>query len=256
MPIGISTLCTFGQPYKRLNEYTSSGTPLIEVLDDWKDRISRAKASTLLELASCHGTKFTVHSPILDMNIASANARFRSLSIRQVKESIDPAASIGAGLVVVHPGSSSPLDDYYRGTHWEHNVASLRTIVSYAEDAGVTAAIENMPRHVRSFLKSPGEFRQLEELGFDLKMTLDVGHANTTSNLRDFVEDFKAHIVHVHIHDNKGGYDEHLGAGRGTVDWDYLRSSLSFTKITGVVESTSFSDATACLERANHLFRT
>ncbi len=256
MPIGISTLCTFGQTFKRLNEYVACGAPLIEVMDDWRDRIDRENAKSLLDLASSHGTKFTVHSPILDMNIASANSRFRSLSVRLVNESLDHAALVGASVVVVHPGSSSPLDDYYRGTHWRHNIASLRKIVSHAEDVGVVAAIENMPCHVRAFLKSPGEFRLLEELGFDLKITFDIGHANTTSNLREYVDSLKARIVHVHIHDNRGSYDEHLVAGKGTVDWDYLRSSLSFSKITGVAESTSFADAVECLGRANHLFRT
>jgi len=150
MPLGISTLCTFGQTYKRLNEYSASRTPLIEVLDDWGERISRDRAKLLLQLASSYGTKFTVHSPILDMNIASANPRVRSLSVRQVKESIDHAVSIGASLVVVHPGSSSPVDEQCRGAQWERNVASLREIASYAADSGIVAAIENMPRNVRS----------------------------------------------------------------------------------------------------------
>lgn len=228
----------------------------MEVLDDWKDRIDGKKAKILREMASSRGTKFTIHSPILDMNIASANDRFRALSVKMVNESIDNAALIGAGVVVVHPGSSSPLDDYYSGVHWGHNVESLRAIEAYAEDLGVIAAIENMPGHTRAFLKSPSEFGLLDELGFMLNITLDIGHANTTGNLKEYIEKLKSHIAHVHIHDNKGSYDEHLVAGKGTVDWGYLGSTLSFGKITGVVESTSFADATACLDRANHLFRT
>lgn len=228
----------------------------MEVLDDWKDRIEGKKAKALLEMASSYGTKFTVHSPILDMNIASANARFRSLSVKLVNESIDHAALIGARVVVVHPGSSSPLDDYYSGVHWGYNIASLRAIESHAEDLGIAAAIENMPGHTRAFLRSPAEFFLLEELGFKLDITLDVGHANTTGNLKEYIERLKPHIAHVHIHDNNGAYDEHLVAGKGTIDWGYLTSVLSFEKITGVVESTSFADATSCLGRANHLFRT
>jgi len=140
------------------------------------------------------GLNSPCHSPILDMNIASANPRVRSLSVRQVKESIDHAVSIGASLVVVHPGSSSPVDEQCRGAQWERNVASLREIASYAADSGIVAAIENMPRNVRSFLTTPGEFELLEGLGFDLNMTLDVGHANTMSNLNEFVGKLKARI--------------------------------------------------------------
>ncbi|MDD1775926.1 MAG: sugar phosphate isomerase/epimerase [Candidatus Methanomethylicus sp.] len=255
MPIGISTLCTFGKTFQTLGQYGDIFSPVIEIQDDWKDWVDGKRAKRLLEFKECHGVEYTVHTPIIDINIASANDRLRELSIRLVLKSLDHAHRIGARLAVVHPGARSPLDDYYPNTHWSHNLASLRRISSYAEDLGLDIGIENMSAHTWSFLQNTDEFKRLFDEGLPVKLTLDIGHAHTHHLVRDFIEKYRNEIAHVHIHDNMGNVDQHLVVGKGTVDWDWLGKNLSFGSINGIIESVSMNDALASLEKSRQIFK-
>ncbi len=147
------------------------------------------------------------------------------------------------------------LDDYYPGTHWEANIRSLKSILSFAEDIGVTAGLENMPARTSAFMQRIDEFERAEEEGLIFKIVLDVGHANTHSLVKALVERYKHKIIHVHLHDNMGQEDQHLVMGQGTVDWGWLSSKLSFKTVTAAVESLSLGDAIICLEKANQVFR-
>ncbi len=56
----------------------------------------------------------------------------------------------------------------------------------------------------------------------DLKFHLDVAHAfieNRMKGVSDYIEAFRERLVHVHIHDNHGKWDEHLPLGRGKIDF-------------------------------------
>ena len=254
MPIGISTLCTFGKTFKTLDRYAEINSPILEIQDDWKDWLDRKHIKRLLEYKASNNTKYTVHTPIIDINIASANEKFRALSVRMVMQSLKHAYDLGAELAVVHPGSTSPLDIYYPNTHWSYNVASLRQITSYAEELGLTIGIENMSAHTWSFLQHTNEFQRLIDDGIPVKITLDIGHAHTHMLLKDFICKYRNQIVHVHIHDNMGDVDQHLVVGKGTVDWGWLGSNISLGSINGIIESVSISDALVSLERSHHIF--
>lgn len=53
-----------------------------------------------------------------------------------------------------------------------------------------------------------------------VRVCLDVGHANfSMAGIDTWMKALGQYIVHFHLHDNKGYYDEHLAAGDGTVEW-------------------------------------
>jgi sugar phosphate isomerase/epimerase len=254
MPIGISTLCTFGKTYSVLDELLDLKIEVLEILEDWKDRMNKSRIKKLREIKRSNGISYTVHSPILDVDIAASNARFRTLSNRMVMESIRHASEIEAELVVVHPGIRSPLEYLVPKINWELNKESLRKIIAYGEDIGVKVTVENMPSNTPCFLQTATEFQALVNDGLPLYMTLDVGHANTVSQLRSFMETMKDRIIHIHLHDNKGTNDDHMVVGAGTIDWDLLRSNLNLNKITAVVEANNLKDGKASLIKARQLF--
>ena len=53
------------------------------------------------------------------------------------------------------------------------------------------------------------------------KICLDVGHAYIFGkiSLEDWVKRLGKDLAHVHLHDNAKVFDEHLGLGRGTIQW-------------------------------------
>lgn len=254
MPIGISTLCTFGKTHSVLNEILENDIQVLEILDDWNDRLDKSRMRKLQEIRASYSLKLTVHSPILDMNIASANNRFRNISIRLVMESIEHAAEMGAELVVVHPGMHSPLEYLVPRVHWDYNRESLRKIITNAEKLGVKVAVENMPGNTPCLLRNASEFQSLIAEGLPLHMTLDVGHANTASQLKPYLDNMSGRIIHLHLHDNNGLNDDHMVVGKGTVDWNLVRSKIDPSKITCVIENNTLSDAKESLRKISQLF--
>jgi sugar phosphate isomerase/epimerase len=254
MPIGISTLCTFGRTYRVMGQLLDLGIEVLEILEEHKDRLNATRIKKVEEFADSYDLRLTVHSPILDMNIASATSTFRSESIRQVLRSIDNAARLGAELVVVHPGQRTPLDYFDPKIHWNTNRESLRKILGYGEAAGVMIGVENMPAGHPFLLQKSSEFVDLIGEGLPLKMTLDVGHANTTSQLKSFLLLMKPRIAHVHLHDNNGQQDDHLVVGKGTIDWTFLKDNMDLNGVTSVIEANSFDDAKDSFKKARQIF--
>lgn len=254
MPIGISSLCVFGKTFKVMDQLLSMDLEVIEIFEDWNDRLNGRRIKKLKEIKESRDIIYTIHSPILDMNIASANDRFRSVSIKLVMSSIDHAREIGARLVVVHPGNRTPLDCSHPRIHWDANRESLGHIIDYAEDLGVGVGVENMPGNTPMMLQKASDFQAMADEGLPVPITLDVGHANTTGQLLAFLDALGPRIVHVHLHDNRGSTDEHLAIGMGNIDWNLIRSRLSFDRITGIIECNTLPDAEASLSRIHQLY--
>jgi sugar phosphate isomerase/epimerase len=102
----------------------------------------------------------------------------------------------------------------------------LSRIVGYGNEYGITVCIENLSERTESF--GPAFDAIL-----DLRMTLDIGHAQLLSQQNTsfrFIEDYFSRIVHLHVHDNRGGTsvkdDLHLPLGDGIVDYQTIIASL------------------------------
>lgn len=254
MPIGISTLCTFGETFKKIGFYRESTPPVIEVIDDWADRLDGARIRLLLDLGSVWNIRYTIHAPIIDLNIASANERVKRLSAQLVKESIDHARELGALLVVVHPGSLPPDNRGDPEAHWHLNSESLSEICEHAAREGVAVCLENMPAGTRLFFQLPQDFLRASEEGLDFEVALDVGHANTRGSLEEFLTLLKGRIRHLHLHDNMGDRDAHLPVGRGNIDWNLLKREFDLSSLTAVVEANTIQDALESVAAARQVF--
>ncbi|MEM4706924.1 MAG: sugar phosphate isomerase/epimerase family protein [Candidatus Methanomethylicaceae archaeon] len=255
MPIGISTLCTIGKTFQIINELTSIGIEILEILDDWEDKLTKSKIKILNEIKNTTNIKYTVHSPILDINIAASNDSIRKTSIKIIMNSMEMANAINAEIFVIHPGLSTPLENIVPNLNRYLNIESLRKILDYGEDLGIKVAIENMPAGTRCFLQNVEEFHELIENGLSPDIVLDVGHANTSSQLEKFLIEFKDRIIHLHLHDNYGIEDEHRVIGDGNVNWQLIKSKFSLNSIYAVVENNTLNDAILSYKKALQLFK-
>lgn len=139
------------------------------------------------------------------------------------------AAEIGAGYVVVHPGSLNERKCL------NLNILNLIRICSLAEEYGVILLLENLfdrngGNKIGIF---PGElFHIIEMVGSEnLKINLDIGHAFIASNAYGFpLEDYfelGGYIHQMHLHDNFGILeseeamfgDRHLPLGLGRINF-------------------------------------
>lgn len=194
----------------------------------------------LQKLKRNEGVNFSIHAQYLDGSLNDFNNKIRESSIKEVCYAIDTAVKIGASVVTLHPA----LEPY--GIKIEERrkleIDTYKKIAGYAEKKNILIGLENL---APSLLWIPERawrlsllLKTIEEVNSpNFKITLDIGHANTSKeNYLDFIENHHEKIFHVHAHDNLGDTeknierfnrpDPHLPPGEGTIDWEKIINLL------------------------------
>ena len=210
-------------------EIIELGLDRVDFLDKQKEKELLSKTD---HLGSSFGTEFTIHAPHIDSRIEGIKIDFSTNNEKNftvMEKVVNIAAEIGAGYVVVHPGSLNGRKCL------NLNILNLIRICSLAEEYGVILLLENLfdrngGNKVGIF---PGElFHIIEMVGSEnLKINLDIGHAFIASNAYGFpLEDYfelGGYIHQMHLHDNFGILeseeamfgDRHLPLGLGRINF-------------------------------------
>jgi L-ribulose-5-phosphate 3-epimerase len=220
--IGLSMLYCLDEPFnyvlKRLPELTVKH---IELPDEGLHTLNKRRIKNLKEAAEAHNLDFVVHAPWAGTNIATPSPFLRRAVLKRLTKSLVLSGQLGCRLWLFHPGSRTGLSPIYPGKDWQLNLESVRTLLNVARREGVEIAIENTPEPFPSLMKSADDFRRFyEDLEDDIGMVLDVAHANLNHQIKGFLKQFSKKIVHMHVSDNDGANDLHLGIGYGSIDWE------------------------------------
>ena len=187
----------------------------------------------LHELGQYSGTKLSL-----------ADSDERKEVVEGLKTTIDYASDGSIRVLTIHPATYNPekpgyayseiLSKYLKVKEaWEVSVNLLKYISNYAGKKGIILGLENMPLAVlykNDILKCPHFgikreefFKIISEVNSStLRVTFDVGHANTTIQPCDYIRGNVKLIAHIHLHDNDGRYDQHAPLGTGTVNMYFL----------------------------------
>ncbi|WP_174590292.1 TIM barrel protein [Methanocella conradii] len=182
-------------------------------------------AQTLKLVEEVSGTTsltLTAHLPYKNINIASVYQYVRESSVELLMEMIDGLSDY-VRLVTLHTGYASPSISGGLEKAIENNVLSLAKICGHAGQYDIVVGVENAMNE--KYMVG----RNIQEMMHIIKrvnrgnvgLTFDVGHAMLTGNVEDYVN-MKEYVVEVHLHDNFGYTDEHLGLGQGKIDWGYV----------------------------------
>ncbi len=198
------------------------------------------------------GAEFTVHGPLVDVNLSSLNRTVRRTALTQFKECLDFAQQLGGSLVVVHPvmsilglpdgpwnqddfqPASTRMQEMLMAGH-DRCVLALQELADYAPRLRI--GVENLV-YPHERYRSPS---QLAALLDDVKRsnvgaTLDIGHAWCSGHdPAAFVEVLGSKLFHVHCHDNHGQRDEHLPIGEGTIDMARVFQALAIAEYKGIL---------------------
>jgi len=238
--LGISMLYCLGEPFQKMTDLLAGhATEYVEIVDDGFHELSKQRVSVLREIGSSHGLKYSVHGPFADVNIASPSNQLRRAMLKRLERSIIHAQALGAYVWVFHPGMKTGISSFYPGVEWVQNLRSIQIITKFAGEYGVSVAIENVPEPYPGLMKSVEDFKEFyAQFNDKIGMVLDVGHSNVNGQTESFLKTFPDKIVHMHLSDNDGKGDQHLGIGRGTVNWHRLAAlirEMAYDK-TAVVE--------------------
>lgn len=194
------------------------------------------------ELAPSYDMSYSVHAPMSDINLASLNERMREGSIFETINTIDTAMEMNAKTITFHPGLLPMSMPQMKDKSIEACKRSLRSLDRIAAEYSAPLALENMPSFPFMLGRTTDEFKELIE-GTNLQMCFDFGHANTNSQIDDFIKGFKDRIVNIHIHDNNGEKDEHLTCGKGNIDFGKHLKKLDSYSGTYIIEAKSYDSA-------------
>jgi sugar phosphate isomerase/epimerase len=172
-----------------------------------------------------------------------------------MEQSMNHAVALDAYMWVFHPGIRTGISMFYPGEDWRQNLESVRLLVSMADKKGLNIALENVPEPFPFVLKSVQDFEKFySEVNIDVGMVLDVGHANIRNEVQPFLKTFRKKIVHMHLSDNVGDSDRHLGIGFGNVDWNGFAKSIKETSYNRVLVVESVEHVEECLSKLRLLF--
>jgi sugar phosphate isomerase/epimerase len=235
--IGLSMLYCLGEPFQKMTEHlTKAETVYIEILDEGFHTLNKQRVSMLKNIGESYGLKYSVHAPFADINIASPSKPLLKAVLKRLKRSIAYASDLEAYMWVFHPGLKTGVSMFYPGMDWRQNLKTTRLLLKIAGDYGVKIAIENVPEPYPFLMKSVEDFTKFyEEITEDIGLVFDVGHANLNGQIERFLTVFKEKIVHIHVHDNDGKSDQHLGIGFGNIDWKNVANALGRTSYDKVV---------------------
>ncbi|MFQ5736393.1 MAG: sugar phosphate isomerase/epimerase family protein [Thermodesulfobacteriota bacterium] len=168
------------------------------------------------ELAAA-GLRITMHGPYMNVNPGSSNEETRLHTVDRYAKTFEAASVLRPVNIVLHAGYDAGR---FRGgpAQWmEQSMKTWPRFVRRAEDLGVTIAAENI------FETGPSTLKALvRELGSpNFRVCLDSGHLSVFSGvpLEEWFRELGPDIAEVHLHDNRGGADEHLPIGEGVIDF-------------------------------------
>ena len=252
--IGLSMLYSLGEPFhKMIERLPKSEMAYVEIVDDGLHALDSQRVTILKSIRDSYDLKYSVHAPFADINIASTSNQMLDAMLKRLDESMINAQALDAYMWVFHPGIRSGISSFYPGMDWLQNQKTVKTLLRMAENCGLKIAIENVPEPYPFLMKSVDDFSKFfNEIGEDIGIVLDIGHSNINGQTELFLETFTDKIVHMHLSDNNGEADQHLGIGYGTVNWKRITDMIKETSYKGVAVIEAIEHVKESAQRLKH----
>jgi len=180
------------------------------------------------------GIRTTLHAPYMDLNLGARDEDVRRISVEKVLSSIKLVLPFKPLMIVCHPGYFDYNYSFNYSVWAEMAYRSFNEIGEECSKNGLKVAIENVfernPDNLRFLLsKLPSEL-----FGF----CFDPGHANlfTEVEMKVWLESLGERLFEMHIHDNKGKYDDHLPPGDGNIQYEEIFNMVRDKKLIFTLE--------------------
>jgi len=164
-----------------------------------------------------------MHAPYNDLCLGSKNKRIAEVTRLYFDYACDVAEKLGCKGVIVHHGYVP---------HTSYPAAWIERAVVFWNDffsvhqSGINVFMENQFEH------SPDMLIEIIDRCNDsrLKINLDVGHAHAFGKvpITQWIEKLNKRIAYVHLHQNYGENDEHLGLRKGNMKIHEVLSALEY----------------------------
>ncbi len=175
-----------------------------------------------------HGAGLTcaVHLPFFDLHPGSLDRLIHRTTQDRLLQAVDVARVYRPVHFIAHLGYAHLTYSNFQPLWLERSVTTWDAVLAHAGDTPLF--LENV------FEASPDHhLTVLDALGGRAKACLDLGHwhsfahGHERSNLGVWLDALGGRIGHLHLHDNDGSGDQHLGLGQGCIPWEQLWAWLA-----------------------------
>ena len=159
----------------------------------------------------------SVHAPVMDISLASANAAERDAAVAEAERALHIGRRIPFTTFVIHLGRAR-TDAVRGGTNRDAARRSIELLAKAADPLGIRIAVEVIPND----LSRAASLTHLLDDGVDaanVGICLDTGHARLEGDVAEAIETASGHLLAVDLHDTRGRSDDHLVPFDGAIDW-------------------------------------
>ena len=196
----------------------------LDILDNaWHQDVARRLADA--------GLRCAVHLPFMDLQPGSLDPRTLEASRSRLLQALDVASLYSPHHLVGHAWYFHDLYRHFTAT-WQNNAADTWELLHRHWPEHPPLYLENV------FEPTPDPLVELLQAlagrgATRIGCCLDLGHWHSFAlgcrrhNLDAWLDSLFPFLGHLHLHDNTGTDDHHLGLGQGTIPWDQLFAGLA-----------------------------
>ena len=171
------------------------------------------------------GLDCAVHLPFFDLRPGSLDPMIRRASRERLLRAVDTARIYNPAHFIAHLDYNNVIYSHFEEAWLENSLRTWELVLARTADAPLY--LENV------FELGPDHHvRVLRGLEGKAGACLDVGHWHCfgkgceRGNLSEWLAALDPFLGHLHLHDNDGSADQHLGLGLGGIPWEELLAWL------------------------------
>ncbi|MCX5886848.1 MAG: sugar phosphate isomerase/epimerase [Proteobacteria bacterium] len=218
---------------KEIRDIGKLGFDYIELTIDAPEATPRKikeQKKVILEELKRSGMSIMGHLPTF-ISTADLYESIRTASLKEIIDALEAGRELGMKKFVFHPGRIGGMGRYVKDVARACYLDVLSKVMERARKLELTICIENMFPDINAFIEAK-EFKEVFKQYPDIKLTLDVAHANLgakKNRTSEFVKAFGDRIGHLHVSDNFGREDNHLPLGTGAINFPRIIKELKKT---------------------------
>jgi sugar phosphate isomerase/epimerase len=215
----------------KLNEYAHKRGLGVEVtsfvIPSWyyrknKEELKKSVRKHIEEFEEFRNV-ISLHGPIMDIIPHAVDEDIRKIVMRRVTTTMRVAELLGVKRVVFHTGINPVVTapNYYKNICKQQAKFWNEVLDKFKQQI---ICLENMWEPDHKILKMILKYTKNDRL----KICFDVAHAQVYGKIsyKQWFSKLSEYIVHLHLNDNSGKYDEHLAIGDGSIDWKTVMGEI------------------------------
>ena len=190
------------------------------------ENFTRSDFEKIAGVFSAYQARITLHGPFIDLSAGSKDPRIRDVTRRRLRQILTLIPIFEPLTIVCHAGYDAKRYAFFK-EEWLRNSLDMWSWFARELNAlGVRLMLENV------YEKDPQDMLVLLE-GLEREnvgLCLDIGHLSSfgDSTPQIWLGSLGNVIGQFHLHDNDRTFDQHMGMGGGSIDfepvWRHIRS--------------------------------